>query len=420
MRKLLQIIKQAFIAIFRNKGRSFLTILGIIIGIASVIALISLGKGVQSNITGQISQLGTTNLTISPGQSFASAGSGKIGGGGSSSGGGSAVRESASTLTIQDYNSLSDTTAHPLIKYISGEVGGSTILTINGTDTRISVLGTSEQFIQLRNYNLADGAYFTKNNLTQTSDVAVLGNTFAINYFGSTYPINKTIQINSLTFTVIGVLAEQKESTFNNPNNQIYIPYTTAMKVFSSQTFSDMSVQATNDQSVNDLKTDINNTLLANHKITDSKLADFSVLTSADLLSTVTTITNMLTSLLAGIAGISLLVGGIGIMNIMLVSVTERTREIGLRKAVGAKTSDILIQFIVEAVLLTLIGGIIGIGLGILGGRIGAKLIGFTADTNTSSILLAVGVSSAVGLVFGIYPAARAARLNPIDALRYE
>lgn len=414
MKKFLQITKQAFVAILGNKGRSFLTILGIIIGIASVIALISLGKGVQENITDQINQLGTTNLTITPGQILG----GKLGGGSAS--GGSSARTAASTLTVQDYNSLNDRTSHPLLKYMSGEVSGSTIFTINGTGVRESVLGTSEQFNTLRKYDLSKGSYFTKIDIDQSNGVAVLGNGFATSFFGTKYPINQTIKINGKAFTVIGVLTEQKESNFNNPNNQIYIPYTSAMISFDTQTFSDIAVQATTETVVDDLKTDITNTLLANHKIADSKLADFSVLTSADLLSTITSITNMLTALLAGIAGISLLVGGIGIMNIMLVSVTERTREIGLRKAVGAKTSDILTQFIIEAILLTIVGGIIGIGLGILGGRIGAKLIGFSAVITMSSILLAVGVSGGVGLIFGIYPAAKAARLNPIDALRYE
>lgn len=415
MKKFLQITKQAFVAILRNKARSFLTTLGIIIGIASVIALISLGKGVQNNITDQINQLGTTNLTVTPGQIL----NNRIAGGSAASGG-SSVRSSSSTLTVQDYNSLNNQLAHPLIRYMSGEVGGSSIYTINGTDVRESILGTSEQFYLLRNYDLAQGSYFTKEDVDQNKSVAVLGSVFAANYFGSSDPIGQTILINSKSFNVIGVLSEQKESNFNNPNGQIYIPYTAAMATFNTETFNDMAIQATSETAVNDLKTDVTNTLLANHKITDSKLADFSVLTSADLLSTITSITNMLTSLLAGIAGISLLVGGIGIMNIMLVSVTERTREIGLRKAVGAKTSDILTQFIIEAVLLTIVGGFIGIGLGVLGGRIGARLIGFSAVITMSSVLLAVGVSGGVGLIFGIYPAAKAAKLNPIDALRYE
>jgi putative ABC transport system permease protein len=228
------------------------------------------------------------------------------------------------------------------------------------------------------------------------------------------------LQVNGQSFQVIGVLSAEKESSFSNPNNQIYIPYTTAMTVFNTEAFSDIVATAISSDKVSALQTDITNTLLANHKITDKKLADFSVLTSADLLSTVGNITSMLTSLLAGIAAISLVVGGIGIMNIMLVSVTERTREIGLRKAVGAKTSDILWQFVIEAILLTVIGGILGIGLGYLIGKIASHFIGFNASITASSILLAVGVSTTIGLIFGIYPAAKAARLNPIDALRYE
>jgi putative ABC transport system permease protein len=232
--------------------------------------------------------------------------------------------------------------------------------------------------------------------------------------------VGKTLKVNDQTVTIIGVLNSAEETSFSNPNDQLYLPYTTAMDNFNTQTFSSLLVQATNDNTVDAAKTDVTNTLLANHGITNPKLADFTVLSSKDLLSTVNQITGVLTSLLAGIAAISLVVGGIGIMNIMLVSVTERTREIGLRKAVGARTGDILGQFVAEAIILTLLGGLLGIGLGKLIGTGAGHFLNFKPIVTPGSIILAVGVSSAIGLIFGIYPAAKAARLNPIDALRYE
>lgn len=418
MRKIIQIIKQAIIAIFRNKGRSFLTVLGIIIGIGSVIALISLGKGVQASILDEINGLGSTNITVSSGQQISQ--SGLAGANKGSNTSGSAFRGSSSNLTQTDLDSLSDTKAHPLIKWISGEVGGSSIFTVNGSEARYSILGVSLQYFDIRKDSVANGTLFSQSDYNNKNKVTVLGSSFATDLFGSANPVGQIVLINSESYKVVGVLAAQSESTINNPNNQAYIPNLSALETFSATTYSDFTVEAIDKDHVDALKTDIQNTLLSNHKIDNIKLADFSVYTSADLLSTVSTITNMLTSLLAGIAAISLVVGGIGIMNIMLVSVTERTREIGLRKAVGARTSDILWQFIVEAVILTIIGGVFGIVLGYLIGRVAEHFVNFKPLITPGSILLAVGVSGAVGLIFGIYPAARAARLNPIDALRYE
>jgi putative ABC transport system permease protein len=247
-----------------------------------------------------------------------------------------------------------------------------------------------------------------------------LGFDLANTLFGSANPIGQTIQVGTDNYKVVGVFNQINETSFQNPNTIAFIPYTSAMDSLQTQTFSDFSTTAKDQASVDKAKAEIQKTLLADHKITDAKLADFSVFSAADLLSTVGNVTTILTSLLSGIAAISLLVGGIGIMNIMLVSVTERTHEIGLRKAVGARTSDILVQFLIEAVLLTLTGGILGIGLGAAMAAIAGHFIGFSPQTTLNAILLAVGISSLVGLIFGLYPAARASRLNPIDALRYE
>jgi putative ABC transport system permease protein len=299
-------------------------------------------------------------------------------------------------------------------------VNGTAIFTVKGVEERDTIVGTNVAYSSINDLTIASGRLLNQADINQSSKIVVLGSTLASDVYPSTSPIGQTIVIGNDTYTVVGVLAKKDESAFSNPNVNGYIPYTSAMGTFSTSTFNTVTVQAVDENAVSAEKIDITNTLLANHKITDAKLADFSVLTSADLLSTVGNITGILTSLLAGIAAISLVVGGIGIMNIMLVSVTERTREIGLRKAVGAKTSDILLQFIVEAVVLTLAGGILGIGLGYLLGGLASKVLSITPVVTPRAILLAVGVSSIIGLVFGIYPAAKAARLNPIDALRYE
>ncbi len=414
--KVYQIVRQSRKAIFRNKGRSFLTILGIIIGIGSVIALISLGTGVQESVSSKISTLGTTTLTISPGQAL----SANPGSSGQRPGSGSdGFSQISSTLSMKDLEAIQDNKKNPSVTAASGTVSASSVFTIDGVETRQSILGVSEAQFSIRNLEIGSGKLFTGNDITNRSKVVVLGSEAAKQLAGDN-PVGKPLTINQQTYTVIGVLQPADESGVGNPNKSVYIPYTAAMDTFNTTAFSTMIAQATSEDTVDKAKEEITKTLLANHNITDPKLADFTVFTSKDLLSTISSVTGILTSLLAGIAAISLVVGGIGIMNIMLVSVTERTREIGLRKAVGAKTSDILWQFMVEAIMLTITGGILGIGLGWLIGQGAKNLLDITPVITANSVLLAVGVSTIVGLVFGIYPAARAARLNPIDALRYE
>jgi putative ABC transport system permease protein len=418
--KLYILFKQSLKAIFNNKVRSFLTIMGIVIGIGSVIALVSFGTGVKASISDRITTLGTTNLTIMSGAGF---NSGAVHSGGATQGGsqgGGGYTQAASTLTAADLNSLADKSKHPQIKYISGQISGSTIFKTASGDQRYAVLGTSEAYDNIQNLSLSKGNFYKSGEVANKTKVIVLGSQLATDLYGARDAVGEKLTIEGSDYKIIGVLKEANESGFSNPNNQAYIPYTAAAETFKSQNFNSITVQAQNENVINDVKTDIKNTLLSNHQITDIKLADFNVSSSADLLSAVSGITTMLTALLAGIAAISLLVGGIGIMNIMLVSVTERTREIGLRKAVGAKTSDILGQFIMEAILLTICGGILGIGLGILIGKIASPSLGFTPIVSNNSILLAVGVSSLIGLIFGVYPAAKASMLNPIDALRYE
>ena len=423
--KLFTIGKQSYRAIFANKGRSILTILGIVIGIGSVIALMSLGSGVKNYISGQIGKLGTTTLIVTPGAELSQATSGggqnnasSSGGSGlgASRGGGEGGGGGGSTLTLADYNLLINKQKNPDISSVVGTLSGSGIF----GDQRFSVTGATANMFEIGKLSIDKGRLFGDTDLNSKTKVIVLGSDLANNLFAKDNPIGKTVTLGADSYQVIGVLQKANSSSFNNPNLISYIPYTTAMSTFQSEKFNTFSVRATGDNTVDKAKTEIQNTLLSSHNIKDLKLADFSVSTPADLLSTVGSITGVMTALLSGIAAISLLVGGIGIMNIMLVSVTERTREIGLRKAVGAKISDILIQFLIEAIFLTLTGGVIGIGLGILMGTIAGHFVGFPPVLTENAILLAVGISVIIGLIFGIYPAARASRLNPIDALRYE
>ncbi|MHB0976325.1 MAG: ABC transporter permease [Candidatus Aquicultorales bacterium] len=419
--KLYVIFKQSLKAIFANKGRSFLTTLGIVIGISSVIALIALGTGVKTNIAGRISALGSTTLTVMPGAGFGGGDSQEgVGGHPRPGGGGGPVAGSTSTLTSKDLESLVESDKHPSIKLVSGNISGSAVFDTKEGQRRYTVLGTSETYFEIQGFDINTGAAYDSDDLTDNKKAIVLGNELANDLFGKTDPVGKALRIQEDDYEVVAVLAKADESGFNNPNSQAFVPYTAARQTFKTENFSSITVRANDEESVTLAKKEIQKTLLANHKISDAKLADFNVNSAADLLSTMSSITSIMTSLLAGIAAISLVVGGIGIMNIMLVSVTERTREIGLRKAVGAKTLDIMGQFVVEAVLLTLTGGLFGIALGSFVARIAARMIGFEPIVTADAVLLAVGVSSIVGLVFGIYPAAKAARLNPIDALRYE
>lgn len=419
--KILKILNQSLIALLRNKGRSFLTILGIIIGIGSVIALISLGNGVQQSISGQIKSLGTTNLSILPGGGVA-ARLNTAGRGQSSSetgpGGGQGIGQSTkSSLTFADVDSIGKLSK---VSKVSGNITFSQIFSDGTVEKRYSVVGSDAAYFPMQSLEINKGKLFTSSDVSAKSKVVVVGTTFADEIFHSQDVVNKTLTIQNDTYTIIGVLASHNESGFANLNVEVFVPNQTLAVTISQNTLSTIAVQAYNENDVDTVKNEIQTTLLKNHNINDAKLADFSIITAKDLLSTITQVTGLLTSFLAGIAAISLLVGGIGIMNIMLVSVTERTREIGLRKAVGAKTSDILIQFIIESVMLTVIGGLIGIGLGVLVARVVGHFITITPDVTPGAIMLAVGVSTFVGLVFGIYPAALAARLNPIDALRYE
>jgi len=413
--KIFRLIKQSLVSLLANKARSFLTTLGIIIGIGSVIGLVALGNGVQEAIKDEITTLGSTTINIVSGGGFTRATRVTSG----QSNRPQQPTSQSQSLTKNDLISL-ETLALSSENFnrVAGTVNSSSVIKFNEIELLSSVVGISPQYFDLTNIKKSKGEFFTD----RETNKAVLGSKLAIELFGEEDPLNKVIQIKNVDFIVGGVLEEQEENSFST-NSQNYTALISDYQIFNlldATNYSSLIAKAKSDETIKNAKQEITNILLTNHKIDSEDAADFTVITPEELLSVVGQITGLLTSLLAGIAAISLLVGGIGIMNIMLVSVTERTREIGLRKAVGATTRDILIQFLIEAILLTVLGGIIGIILGYLISQVVGSALGFVGIITVDSVLLAVGVSSIIGIIFGIYPAAKASRLNPIDALRYE
>lgn len=412
--KFFKLIKQSLISIFANKARSFLTTLGIIIGIGSVIGLVALGNGVQKEIKGEISSLGSSRLNVVSGSGFSRASN-------FASGQSTAPRQFGQTqsLTKDDLTSLESLTFDKeFVSEVAGSLTTNANIKYNDKELLSTVVGVSPQYFLISNLNIISGSVYN----TRESYSAILGSKVAKELFLEEDPLNQTVNIRGTEFNVVGVLEEEPESNFsaNTPNYSVFIPDYVALDLIDTKYYNSFILTAVSEDKIEQAKTQITDILLKNHQIESSESADFSIITPQDLLSVAGQITGVLTALLSGIAAISLLVGGIGIMNIMLVSVTERTREIGLRKAVGAKTFDILVQFLTEALLLTVIGGVFGIVIGFLISSLASQALGFEGVITIDSILLAVGVSSFIGIVFGLYPALKAARLNPIDALRYE
>lgn len=413
--KFLTILKQSFKAIMANKVRSFLTVLGIVIGIGSVIGLMSLGTGVKESIRDQVNVLGSNNLTVTSGynayteESFTSGNSEEIAQQSSN------MLGTTQTLVKSDVIEL-EKISKDLVLNVAGYVSSSAIIEINGVQHRETVLGVSNGYFSFYDLNISSGSYLSDG----VSQEIVLGSESAKNLFGETDPLGQEISISGTSFLVVGVIAKEDETSFSNPNVQVYISDTEYFTLFDTVNYNTIIAKASSEDTVDSAKAEMEKVLLKNHGIDSADLADFTVTSSEEILTMVDSVMDLLTSFLSGIASISLLVGGIGIMNIMLVSVTERTREIGLRKALGAKTSDILMQFLTESLVLTVIGGILGILVGYGIALLAGTLLDFTAVVTLDAIFLAVGISSFIGIVFGIYPAARAAKLNPIDALRYE
>lgn len=400
------ILQETFMALSANKIRSGLTMLGIIIGIASVIAMTAIGTGAQNSISASIQSIGANLIIISPG---APRGVGQQVNQG---------RGSAKTLTIEDADAL---TALDNVKAVAPEVSGRYQVTAKGTNTNTTVDGVTSSYTEVHNLQMDQGNFISDQQNISGAKVAVIGTTVQTDLFGEGLDvIGQTIRIKGTQFKIIGLTKTKGGSGFQNADDMIYIPITTAQRYFSGDKYvSSISVSATSADVTTLVQADITSTLLTRHNL-DSSSADFSTMNQADIIATASSVTGTFTSLLAAVAGISLVVGGIGIMNMMLTTVTERTREIGLRKAIGAKRRDINRQFLIEAVMLTFIGGVIGV---LLGWGISFALSSFgvlQAQVSLSSVLLAFGVSAFIGIVFGYYPAQRASKLNPIEALRYE
>ncbi|MCX6740391.1 MAG: ABC transporter permease [Candidatus Parcubacteria bacterium] len=401
------LISETYSALITNKARSGLTILGIVIGIGSVIAMIAIGQGSQQSIQSNIQNLGSNLIMVQPG--FQRGAGTQV----------SQGRGSAQTLTLEDADAIgTETTAQAVAPVVSGRYQ----VTAKGTNTNTSVSGVTADYPAVRNIEIESGVFITAQNLTSMARVAVLGPSVRDDLFGEDAdPVGQTIRINKIEFKIVGVTVSKGGTGFSNQDDIIFVPMTTAQQFLAgNQRVNSINVQAYDEKSMSNLEQEITDLLMSRHNITDSDSADFSIMNQSDIVETASSVTNTFTMLLASVAAISLVVGGIGIMNMMLTNVTERTREIGLRKAIGAKKIEISRQFLAEAITLTFFGGIIGIIVGWLI-SIGMRIFGGIATSiSLSSILLAFGVSAAIGIIFGYYPARRAANLNPIEALRYE
>ncbi len=407
----LETFRTAFDAIRSHRLRSGLTMLGILIGIAAVILTVGLGEGAQAQVSAAINSLGTNLLVISPGSTTTS---GVRGGAGS-----------ASTLTVTDADALSSHAVAPDIAAVAPSTSRSSALAVGSTTWTTSVVGTTPQWMPVRARSLSEGRFIEADDVSGEAAVTVLGSSTAQELFGFQDPVGRTVTIGSTPFTVIGVLASAgTSSSATSQDDQAVVPISTAAdRLFGGSTRTSVQsiyVEAASSDSLSAAYQEANDELLNLHHISTPAGADFTITSQQSLLSTATSVDQTLTVLLAGIAGISLLVGGIGVMNIMLVSVTERIREIGLRKAIGANPGAIRRQFLVEAAVLGLAGGLLGVLLGVIGALVLPSLISTQITISPTATIGAIVVAMCIGMGFGVYPASRAARLAPIDALRSE
>ncbi len=401
--KLTDILSETKISLTGNKARSILTILGIVVGISSVIIMISVGTGAKKTIETNIQSIGSNLIMIQPG--------------GQRTGGVSAGRGSMKTLTKDDAIAISEEIGG--IKSIAPKSSSRYQVVVKGGNTNTSVIGTTTDYASVRNINVTSGEFITEKHNSSMSRVAVIGPTTSVDLFGEGVdPTGNMIRINGIEFKIIGITESKGGSGFNNQDDMIIIPLLTMQKLLSGDIYlSGIDIEAEDTDIMSTIQTDVTELLMTRHNVTT---ADFSVMNQSDIVSTASSVADTFTTLLAAVAGISLVVGGIGIMNMMLTTVTERTREIGLRKAIGAKKEDINIQFLTESMMLTIIGGITGIALGVIISVVLSSFNIITTAISAESIFLSFGVSAIIGIVFGYYPARRASSLHPIDALRYE
>ncbi len=413
--KLFRFVQLSVESIFIHKLRAILTMLGIIIGVAAVVTTVGIGRGAAANITQRIESQGTNLLIVFPGSSSS---------GGVSQGGGS-----ARTLTMGDVTALQDKSVNPSLAQVVPVFSGSTQLVYQGINSQNSVVGTTAAYAAVRDLTVADGSFLTDAQVTDESQVVVLGATLATTLFGSAEPVGQSIRIQGQPFTVIGVLQSTGGEGFTSNDTIAFAPISVAQsRLFSAAryrgepTVTAIDIDVVSADQIDAAERQVETTLRLRHDLTAAQDDDFTIFNQQSLLNTAASVSQTLTIFLGAVGAISLLVGGIGIMNIMLVSVTERTHEIGVRRAVGAHDKDILLQFLIETLVLTAAGGILGIGLSYGVAALIARIpsVTFKVAIAPDTMILAVAVSLVIGLIFGIYPAMRATQLDPIEALRYE
>ncbi len=399
-----EIFNSAILALKNNKMRTSLTMTGIIIGITSVILIYSIGQGAVAFITNELSSFGTDYFQITPGSSQFSAVAG------------------SKSLTFEDLDAIKKDKSLSNIRNVAPFAVASVKVSANGEEEELLTYGSTHEAVEILRPEMIEGEFLTQEQELSSEKVVVIGSDVAKKFFGeNSSSMGETLRINNKIYRITGVLNSSSALAGGFLNNSIFIPIDVVTnEILGEKTLQEIDVSVHDQYSINQTIEDVELLLRDRHNLDNGEENDFQIQSAQDILTTVKTITGLLTILISGISGISLVVGGVGVMNIMLVSVTERTKEIGLLKAIGAKQKDILTQFLTESVVMTLIGGIVGIILGISGAFVISLIAGIPLVISFAPIILAVGVSTLVGIVFGLYPARRAARLSPIDALRYE